>query len=138
MGKQDEQLCIKCGKPMPVGSRFCNHCGRDPTGASQSVQPNTSTIIYTNTVPYSNQTPPFSGFVIAGFITAILQLSPINLVFSIIGVQACKKYGMRGRGLGVFSIILSLLDILVATVILLAFVLVYAGMPITVFLTDLF
>lgn len=138
MGKQDEQLCIKCGKIMPVGSRFCNHCGQYQTGATQAVQPNTSTIIYTNAAPYSNQTPPFSGFVIAGFITAILQLSPFNLVFSIIGVRACKKYGMRGRGLGFFSIILSLLDILVATVILLAFVLVYAGMPITVFLTDLF
>ncbi len=118
MSKQEEQFCIKCGKALPVGSSFCNHCGANQFGASEQVAPAAPTVIYANQV--ANSIPPFSAFCVAGFVTAIFQLSPFNLIFSIIGVHECKKYGKRGMGLGVFSIIFSLLDIIVITVIMLA------------------
>lgn len=118
MSKQKEQFCIKCGKALPVGSSFCNHCGANQFGASEQAAPAAPTVIYANQA--ANSIPPFSAFCVAGFVTAIFQLSPFNLIFSIIGVHECKKYGKRGMGLGVFSIIFSLLDIIVITVIMLA------------------
>ncbi|MBO4265969.1 MAG: hypothetical protein IK128_06930 [Clostridiales bacterium] len=111
MGKKMDQLCIFCGKPIPVGSRYCNYCGKDQTGASGPVQSGTNTVIYAN----PNPIPPFSGFCVAGFVTAIFQLSPFNLLFSIIGVHECNKYGKRGKGLGILGIILSLFDVIVLT-----------------------
>lgn len=45
---------------------------------------------------------------VAGFITSLLLLFPFNWIFSIVGIHACKKHGKRGKGLGIFGLIWSI------------------------------
>ena len=62
--------------------------------------------------PYTQQVeeqPPYSGLCVAGFVTALLGLFPIDLILSIVGIVSCNKHGKRGKGLGIAGIIISIL-----------------------------
>ena len=57
--------------------------------------------------------PGVSGMCVAGFITSLLLLFPFNWIFSIVGIHACKKHGKRGKGLGIFGLIWSIITTLI-------------------------
>ena len=63
--------------------------------------------------PAYQQPAPYSGLCVAGFITALFQLFPLNFILSIAGMVSCKKHGKRGKGLGIAGLIISILSALI-------------------------
>ena len=63
--------------------------------------------------PAYQQPAPYSGLCVAGFITALFQLFPLNFILSIAGMVSCKKHGKRGKGWGIAGLIISILSALI-------------------------
>jgi hypothetical protein len=72
-------------------------------------QPAPAQPVYQQPAPAYQQPAPMSGMCVAGFVTALLGLFPFNWIFSIVGIHACKKHGKRGKGLGIFGLVWSII-----------------------------
>ena len=126
---ENQNFCSNCGMPAEPGQRFCMSCGSklseaaptytaapEPAPAPQPApQPAPAPQPVYQQAPQSSYAQPageapMSGMCIAGFITSLLGLFPLNLIFSIVGVVGCKKKGLRGKGLGVAGIIISIIE----------------------------
>ena len=76
-------------------------------------QPAPAQPVYQQPAPAYQQPAPYSGLCVAGFITALFQLFPLNFILSIAGMVSCKKHGKRGKGLGIAGLIISILSALI-------------------------
>lgn len=106
-GDYMSKVCSHCGETISNDSKFCKSCGKKIDG------PKEEEIIQTIEPTSNKQTVPVSGLSITGFVFAMVSLiccglvSPLGLVFSIIGLIKIDEGDRTGKGLAIAGIIIS-------------------------------
>lgn len=101
--------CTKCGETISNDSKFCKNCGEKIEERKDKEEETVQTIEPTST----KQTVPVNGLSITGFVFAMVSLlccglvSPLGLVFSIIGLIKGDEEDRTGKGLAIAGIIVS-------------------------------
>ena len=110
--------CPNCGKNIDNNANFCVNCGSKQTKEAEIKEEKTTTVESKNTVPVN-------GLSITGFVLSMISLlccgllSPLGLIFSIIGVAKTEKEDTTGKGLAIAGIIISSIMLLLFIIMLL-------------------
>lgn len=111
--------CPNCGKSIDNNAKFCVNCGSKQTKEAEIKEEKTTTVKSTNNVPVN-------GLSITGFVLSLLSLlccgliSPLGLIFSIIGIAKSEKEDSTGKGLAIAGIIISSIMLLLFIIMLFA------------------
>ena len=116
------KVCSRCGETISNDSKFCKNCGEKIEEVKVKEEETVQTIEPTST----KQTVPVNGLSITGFVFAMVSLiscglvSPLGLVFSIIGLIKGDEEDRTGKGLAIAGIIVSaiMLVLFILTIIL--------------------
>ncbi len=109
--------CPNCGKNIDNNANFCINCGSKQTKEAEIKEEKTTTVESTNNVPVN-------GLSITGFVLSLLSLlccgllSPLGLIFSIIGITKTEKEDTTGKGLAIAGIIISSIMLLLFIIML--------------------
>lgn len=125
-------FCKNCGAKIEDNSKFCASCGSEiiletpienntPTQEQETIQnPNVESTNNTQAENIENSAPrkKFSGKGIAGFVLSLVGLfifgipcGILGVVFSSIAMKETKTKNLRGKGLAIAGLVISIIDI---------------------------
>ena len=105
-------FCKNCGTELIDEAKECQNCGT----AVEEIKTNTAS--ENNTPDAITQKKNFCGKAIAGFVLSLvgvlvlaLPCGIIGLVFSALGMSDVKRKSLRGNGLAIAGLVISIVDI---------------------------
>ena len=110
------KTCSKCGESISNDSKFCKNCGEKQTIEGEIIEESTN-----------KQKVPVNALSITGFVFAMVSLiscglvSPLGLIFSIIGLAKGDPEDRTGKGLAIAGIIVSAIMLLLCILMLIVF-----------------
>lgn len=116
MNNDNEKFCVKCGKKIPKETKFCQYCGAEqPTSTSTSSDSQQVVHNQESSAKQGNNTTASTLLLVFGWISAVLSLLFIPVVFGIIGIVLGffeRKYHKNaGNILIIVSIVLMIVGI---------------------------
>ncbi len=119
------KICPNCGSSLQGNENFCSNCGAKQPDKEQTYNYDNQSYgqeySYSQDGAYNNQ-PSWkgeaNGFAIAGFVLSIVglfwhPLAILALIFSCIGLRACKRRGAGAYGLAIAGLVISILGVAV-------------------------
>ena len=105
-------VCQNCGMTVEENQNFCPNCGSTVTGNSNG---STSAKEAESPTVKSWSGKAITGFVLSliGLIVAALPLGIIGVIFSGIAFAQSANNNLRGKGLAISGLVISIIDIVV-------------------------
>lgn len=122
------KFCKNCGAKLNYGERFCAYCGtnNEESSVNYSTNPNNmSGPVYNYTQgSNTNINEKYNTLSIVALVISILSLltcgsgCALSIICGIVSLNHIKKYGEKGKGLAIVSIVISALAVIELVIIL--------------------
>ena len=114
-------FCRFCGQPNDDNAKFCSSCGSNlEESVSVQGQPNLEAQPV-SAAPVKTSGKAIAGFVLSlsGILIAALICGTLGLVFSCMAFKEINERKLRGRGLAIAGLVISIVDIICGFIIIL-------------------
>lgn len=122
-------FCKYCGAQNADGAKFCANCGADVSASIEQptevnvVEPAVDGVAEIQQALSANATQPakkFSAMAITGFVLALVGIifaglicGTLGVIFSAIGLAKTAHKKMKGKGLAIAGLVVSIIDVVI-------------------------